>query len=272
MSDNHLTVPAGAQNSQHKLAKPIVRQVTLEDITSSLKLGILDFVKTPVIGLTFGAFFVVGGVLVTLLSFWVDMSYISYPLACGFLLLGPFAALGLYEVSRRLQAGETPRMSGLFTLMWEQRRGEIAWMAFVVIFIQFLWMFKVHLLLALFLGMQGYGTFLQFAQTIFETSDGLLFLLAGHLVGAFFAMLLFAVSVVSFPMLLDTEVDFVTAMITSFKVVTGSPVIMVGWGLLITATLMASMIPMFVGLLVTLPVLGHTTWHLYKRVVSFEEK
>ncbi len=271
MSDRHLTVPVDAQNSQQKLVIPIVRQVTLADITSSLKLGIMDFVKTPVIGLTFGAFFFVGGVLVTLLSFWVHMSYISYPLACGFLLLGPFAAIGLYEVSRRLQAGETPRMSSVLTLMWEQRRGEIAWMAFVVIFIQFLWMFKVHLLLALFLGMQGYGTFLQFAQTIFETFDGLLFLIAGHLVGAFFAMLLFAVSVVSFPLLLDTELDFVTAMITSFKVVTGSPVIMVGWGLLITAILMVSMIPMFVGLLVTLPVLGHTTWHLYKRVVTFDE-
>lgn len=131
-------------------------------------------------------------------------------------------------------------------------------------------MFKVHLLLALFLGMKGYGTFMQFAQTVFETPDGLLFLFAGHIVGAFFAMLLFAVSVVSFPMLLDTELDFVTAMITSFKVVTGSPVVMVGWGLLITAILMASMIPAFVGLLVTLPVLGHTTWHLYKRVVTFE--
>ena len=272
MSDNHLTVSGSPRHSQHKLEKPIVGQVTVEDITASLKLGVLDFVKTPVIGLTFGTFFVIGGILVTLLSFWVDMSYISYPLACGFLLLGPFAALGLYEVSRRLQAGETPRMSGLFTLMWEQRRGEIAWMAFVVIFIQFLWMFKVHLLLALFLGMKGYGTFLQFAQTIFETPDGLLFLLAGHVVGAFFAMLLFAVSVVSFPMLLDTELDFVTAMITSFKVVTGSPVIMVGWGLLITAILMISMIPAFVGLLVTLPILGHTTWHLYKRAVTFEEK
>ncbi|SDR18029.1 DUF2189 domain-containing protein [Pseudovibrio sp. Tun.PSC04-5.I4] len=271
MSEDNLTVPVSAQSTGHKLVKPIVHQVTIGDITSSLKLGTLDFLNAPLIGLGFGAFFMIGGVLVTILSFWVDMSYISYPLACGFLLLGPFTALGLYEVSRRLQAGQTLYLRDLFGLMWELRRGEIAWMAFVVIFIQFLWMFKVHLLLALFLGMKGYGTFIQFAQTIFETSDGLLFLATGHLVGAIFAMLLFAVSVVSFPMLLDTELDFVTAMITSVKVVTGSPVIMIGWGLLITATLMVSMIPAFVGLLVTLPILGHTTWHLYKRVVTYQD-
>ncbi len=271
MSEDHLAVSASAQPARHKLAKPIIRHVTAEDISSSLKLGISDFVKAPGIGLLFGGFFMIGGVLVTLLSFWVDMSYISYPLACGFLLVGPFAALGLYEVSKELQAGQRPTMKHLLSLMWELRRGEIAWMAFTVIFIQFLWMFKVHLLLALFLGLQGYGTFMQFAMTIFQSTEGVLFLLTGHLVGAFFAILLFAVSVVSFPLLLDTELDFVTAMITSFKVVTTSPVIMVGWGLLITAILMLSMIPAFLGLLVTLPVLGHTTWHLYKRTVSFEE-
>lgn len=269
MSEDHMGAQAPEREAPHRKLHAVVRKVHLADIVVALQLGLRDFFQTPLIGLSIGAIFVLGGVSVTLLSFWVDMSYISYPLACGFLLIGPFAALGLYEASRRLHKGQRPALSEVLNMMWEQRRGEIAWMAFVVIFIQFLWMFKVHVLLGIFLGMRHYGSLEQFLQIVLYTPDGLLFLIAGHMVGAFFAVLLFSLSVVSFPMLLDKEVDFVTAMITSFRVVTTSPVVMVGWGLLITLVLIVSMAPAFLGLLVTLPVLGHTTWHLYKRVVSY---
>ena len=99
------------------------------------------------------------------------------------------------------------------------------------------------------------------------TPEGILFLVVGHVVGAFFALLLFSTTVISFPLLLEREVDFITAMITSFKTVIASPVVMLSWGVFVTLCVMVSFIPAFLGLLVVLPVLGHTTWHIYKKAV-----
>jgi uncharacterized membrane protein len=128
-------------------------------------------------------------------------------------------------------------------------------------------MYQVRLLLALFLGFQSFASFGEFVEVVLTTPEGLLFLIIGHVVGAVLSVVLFSLTVVSFPMLLDRDIDFITAMITSVRAVVTSPVPMIGWALVVTVTLIVSMLPFFAGLLIALPILGHTTWHLYRALV-----
>jgi uncharacterized membrane protein len=132
-----------------------------------------------------------------------------------------------------------------------------------------MWMYQARFLMALFLGLNAsFSTLQQFITVVLTTNQGLLFLLVGNIVGAVIATILFALTVVSFPLLLDRDVDFVTAMITSVRAVVSNPVPMLGWAAIIVALLFLSVLPAFLGLLVTLPVLGHATWHLYRRVLA----
>lgn len=244
-----------------------VNAITFNEIVDALGAGMRDFRTAPLYGLFFGAVYAAGGILVVGTAAWLGMSYLSYPLAVAFWMIGPFIAVGLYEVSRRLEAGTPLTWPGVLGVIWEQRRREITWMAFVVLFVQIMWMYQVRLLLALFLGFQSFASFTEFLEIVVTTPEGLMFLLVGNIVGAAISIILFSLTVVSFPMLLDRDVDFITAMITSVRSVVTSPVPMVGWALIVTVTLLVSMLPMFLGLIVALPILGHTTWHLYRKVV-----
>jgi uncharacterized membrane protein len=219
-------------------------------------------------GIFFGAIYAIGGLLIVQSLFVWDMSWMIYPVAIGFPLIGPFAAAGLYEVSRRLQAGEPLAWNEILSVIRFQSRREFSWMAFVMLFIFWIWMYQVRLLVALFLGRMSFSSMDKFVEIITTTPEGIWFLIIGHLVGAALALLLFSVTVVSIPMLMDRNVDFVTAMITSVKTVIASPVVMLGWGVIVTLAVIAAMIPAFLGLLVVLPILGHTTWHIYKKAVG----
>ncbi len=130
--------------------EPVVRQITANDVIDALAAGLRDFKAAPQYGLAIGIFFAVGGLLVILTASALQMSYLSYPLAAGFALVGPFTAIGLYEVSRRLAANEPLSWSSFLGVMWQQKGREISWMAFVVLFIMIMWMYQVRLLLALF--------------------------------------------------------------------------------------------------------------------------
>ena len=167
----------------------------------------------------------------------------------------------------RLAAGERPSWGDVFAVIWAQRRREVSWMAFVMLFVFWIWMYQVRLLIALFLGLVSFASFEQFLTVVFTTQDGILFLAIGHLVGAVLALVLFSITVISIPLLLEREVDMVTAMITSIKTVFQSPLVMLGWGVFVTLCVLAASIPFFLGLLVVLPVFGHATWHLYRRAL-----
>ncbi|ADZ72069.1 DUF2189 domain-containing protein [Polymorphum gilvum] len=249
---------------------PVVNAIGITDIVDALAAGLRDFRRAPQFGLFFGAIYAGGGLLIILTASAFQMSYLSYPLAAGFALIGPFIAVGLYEVSRRLEAGETLSWPSVLGVVWAQRGREISWMAFVVLFVLIMWMYQVRLLLALFLGFQSFATFGEFVSEVVSTPEGLMFLLVGHVVGAILSVILFSLTVISFPLLMDRDRDFITAMITSVRAVVTSPLPMVGWAIVVTVTLIISMMPAFMGLLVTLPVLGHTTWHLYRRCVAPE--
>lgn len=246
---------------------PVVRPIKAVDIAEALGQGLRDFQAMPLFGLAFGALYAGGGIVIVLCLTALGMVYLAYPLAAGFALIGPFVAIGLYEVSRRREAGQKATISGIWSTI--RSRSELGWMAFVTLFVFVIWMYQVRLLIALLLGLNAsFSSLHEFITVVLTTNEGLLFLAIGNAVGAALSLILFSLTVVSFPLLLDREVDFVTAMVTSVRAVVASPLPMIGWAALIVVLLIVSALPWFLGLLVTLPVLGHATWHLYRRIVA----
>lgn len=250
---------------------PTVRPVNFTDIWAALHAGWCDFRRAPLFGLFFGGFYAVGGIVILALMIWANMVYMLIPLIIGFILIGPFVAVGLYEVSRALEEGRPLTWSGVLGVMLQQRTREFGWMSFATLFVFWIWIYQVRLWLAIFFGMKTFTTFYAFLTILFTTANGLAFLVVGSAVGAALAFVLYAITVVSFPLLLDRDVDFITAMITSIKAVATSPVPMLVWGAAIMLLVMIAVIPVFLGLLVVLPVLGHASWHLYRSVIVQEE-
>lgn len=246
---------------------PQVRAIGFADIAQALAEGWSDFRRAPQFGVFFGGFYAVWGVLIAAMLTVLDMAYLVFPMSIGFVLLGPFLAVGLYEVSRRLERGEALAWSQVLGVIWLQRQRELVWMAFVMLFVFWVWMYQVRLLLALFLGFKSFSDLAGFLRIVLATYEGVLFLLVGSAIGAVLSLVLFSVTVVACPLLLDREADFITAIITSVKAVTTSGLPMIAWGLAVVALVIAASLTAFLGLLVVLPVLGHTTWHLYRRAV-----
>ncbi len=251
--------------------QPEVQALKAGDITASLRAGLSDYWAHPVMSSSFGLFYVVFGILFVWCLIWLGKIWMIIPAMVGFPLVAPFAAAGLYEMSRRRQKGEAFGWGEILTVMAHQRKREMGWMAFVTLFVFWVWMYQVRLWLAVILQDASFSDLGGFLQTVFFTPEGWTFLTIGTCAGAFLSTVLFSVTVVSMPMLLDREVDFVTAMLTSVRVVAQNPYVMLGWGGIIALTMILSLIPAFLGLIFTLPVLGHSTWHLYQRSVASEE-
>ncbi len=247
-------------------AVPEVHEVDLSDLRESLALGWHDLRRAPLFGLAFAAVYVMGGWLI----FWATTTkgqlWWTLPAGAGFPILGPFIACGFYEISRRLEAGERLD-AGIFGVIWRQKDRQIPSLAAVVVVFFLFWNFLAHMIFALFLG-NATMTNISSSLAVFTTPEGLAMLAVGTAVGAVFALLLFSLTVVSLPMLLDREVDFVTAMLTSLALVRENPRVMLGWGGLIAVCLFLGMLPGFAGLFVVLPLFGHASWHLYRRAIS----
>lgn len=252
-------------------APPRIGRMALSDIPAVLKAGWRDFARAPLHGLFFASFFVAGGLAIWFQLDRIERSYSIIPLAFGFPLLAPFLAMGLYDVSRRLEQGRELPLAGVLRVIYRQKDRQCPSMAAVIIVIFLFWVFIAHMIFALFLGympMMNISTDL--AATIL-TSNGISMLVFGTAVGAAHAFVLFAITVMGLPLLLDREIDFITAMITSFQTVTTNLLPMLVWGLVIAALMVLAMLPAFLGLFVVLPVLGHATWHLYRRVLHFDD-
>lgn len=249
-------------------ADPPVRTITVDDVNEAWVQGLRDFYTAPLFGLAFGGFYAAAGIIIVASATVLGLSYLIYPLAAGFALLGPFAAVGLYEVSRRLEAGIALSWRGVLGVVFEQRNRQLGWMAFVVLFIFVVWMYQVQLLLALFVGLHSFATLKDLVSALITTPEGIAFLLLGNAIGAFLSLILFALTAVSIPLLLDRDVDFVTAMITSVRAVMANPAAMLGWGFTIGVLLGLASLPCFLGLIIVLPILGHASWHLYRRAVD----
>lgn len=245
-----------------------IRKLSLADVGRAITLGIGDFRANLRFGLFFGAIYAMGGLFIVAALKVYHLPWLIIPVAIGFPLIGPFIAVGLYEISRRREQGVPITWPGILAEVFRQRERQLSWMAFVVLFIFWIWIYQVRLLFALFLGYKAPAEFDALMIMLVSTSQGLLFLGVGTIVGAVIATILFSVTVVSMPLLLDHEVDFITAMITSIRAVVENPIPLLTFGFLVGTLAVAAMIPAFLGLLVALPVLGHATWHLYRSTIE----
>lgn len=235
-----------------------LRALRLTDPLRWLAAGWLDFRRCPGLGLFYGTcFFLMGWALVKVFEHapaWV------LALSAGFLLMGPFMSLGLYQASLRLERGERPDL-GDSLLAWDRRTGTLAIFGFVLLVLEMLWGRASLIVFAVsFDGMPDFkGSLLALLNPA-----NVEFIVAYVLVGGVFAGVIFAVSVVSIPMILDRPVDAITAGLTSLRLVLAQPVVMLAWAALITLTVLLAMLPGFLGLLVAGPVLGHASWHAYR--------
>lgn len=259
--------PPSGNLARRRSARPKVNKVTADDITASLKAGFSDFLARPVLSGFFGLFYALFGLLFVWCLVWLGAIWMVIPAAVGFPLVAPFAAAGLYEMSRRLQKSEEFGWVEILTVMANQRKREMGWMAFVTLFIFWVWSYQVRLWLAVILQDASFSDFSGFMNAVFFTPDGWIFLTIGTCAGAVLSAVLFSVTVVAMPMLLDRDTNVVSAMVTSVRVVKENPVVMLTWAAIISVTMLLSLVPAFLGLIVTLPILGHTTWHLYQRAV-----
>jgi uncharacterized membrane protein len=227
-----------------------------------LVLGWRDFRRAPAVGLFYGAAFVVMGW--ALAKVYEHAPVYVMALAAGFLLTGPVLCLGLYHVSRALERGEKPSF-GRSLLAFESRIGPLAMFGFVLLVLEMLWGRVTLVIFAV--SFNGMPDFKGSLQALLDPQN-LNFIVAWVVVGAVFAGLIFAVSVISIPMLLDRPVDAITAGLTSLRLVLSHPGVMLCWGALISVLIAVAMLPWFAGLIVVAPVIGHATWHAYRAAVA----
>jgi uncharacterized membrane protein len=239
-------------------------------IGAALRAGLGDFLKAPLFGLFFSAVYVAGGMVLWAVYAASGQEWWLIPVIVGFPLLAPFAAIGLYEVSRRLEAGQPLVWREVLGVVFAQKDRQIPSMAMVVLLLFMFWVFVAHTIFALFMGLQAMTNVTSSLAILLE-GNGPLMLAVGSVVGAVFAAVLFSVTVVGLPMLLEHEVDFISAIIVSFKAVLANLPTMVTWGVCIALTLAVGMAPWFLGLFIVLPILGHASWHMYRQLVGEDQ-
>jgi uncharacterized membrane protein len=247
---------------------PTVRKIGLADIRQALAEGIDDFSALPTHVLFLGILYPLIGLFLACLSFGYDVVPLLFPLASGFALVGPFAAVGLYELSRRREQGLESSWMNAFDVLRSPSRDAILALGFLLMAVFLIWLATAELLYRSVFGSTTPDSVAQFARDVLTTPRGWTLILAGNAIGFLFAVLVLIISVVSFPLLLDREVGAAVAIHTSIRAVLVNPVAIAIWGLIVAVALLLGSIPFFLGLAVVMPVLAHATWHLYRRVVE----
>ncbi|WP_209424344.1 DUF2189 domain-containing protein [Pararhodobacter sp. SW119] len=244
---------------------PPIRSLTTDDLRAALADGWTDFKAAPAFGLFFAVIYTLGGMGLFFGLLGAGEPFWFIPVAAGFPLLAPFAAVGLYEVSRRREAGEPLKWGPVLGALRGHGDGQLPVMAVVVLLAFGFWVILARGIFAIFVGQSGIG-----AENLGEllTLAGTTMLLVGTVVGGLMALALFSVTAFSLPMLLHRPVDFVTAIVTSIAGVWANGRVMLLWAAIIAGLLIVAMLPLFLGLLIVLPLLGHATWHLYRRVIA----
>lgn len=239
-------------------------------IGESLRAGWDDFRRAPGFGLFFSAFYVAGGLMLTAVAAASGQEWWLIPFVVGFPLLAPFAAVGLYEVSRRIELGLPLDWRSVLGVVFAQKDRQVPSMAMVILLMFMFWVFVGHTIFALFMGVQALTNITSSPEILFQ-GRGLTMLAFGTAIGGGFAAVLFAITAAGLPLILDREVDFISAIIASFGAVLANPAVMLVWAVMIAAILFLGILPLFLGLFIALPVLGHSSWHMYRRLLPDEE-
>ncbi|MCF3973474.1 DUF2189 domain-containing protein [Paracoccus salsus] len=257
-------LPDPAPDTPDELPEPA--QISMSDIGAALASGWEDFRRAPAFGLLFSAFYVAGGLVMAAVALASGREWWLIPFILGFPLIAPFAAIGLYEVSRRIEAQEPLDWPRVLGVVFAQKDRQIPSMAMVILLLFMFWVFAAHTVFALFMGVSALTNITTSMAVLFE-GRGLVMLIVGTLIGGAFAAVLFSFTVVGLPVLLDREVDFITAIIASIRAVAANPMVLAAWAAMIVILLAVGIFPFFLGLFITMPVLGHASWHVYRRLM-----
>jgi uncharacterized membrane protein len=260
----HLAMTVGSDSSQ---ALPMVRKIEMWDLEDALAKGIDDFRAIPTHVIFLSLIYPVGALVVAQLTL-NDLAHLFFPLAAGFALIGPLAAIGLYELSRRRELGLGLWWTHAFDVRHSRSIRGILTLGVLLIVIFLLWIAVAHAIYIATFGPAPPESIPNFLRQVFTTPQGWTLIVVGNGVGFLFAVVVLMIGVVSFPLMLDRNVGAGTAMLTSARVVLRNPVTMAVWGLIIAGLLLIGSLPLFIGLAVVMPVLGHSSWHLYRKVVE----
>jgi uncharacterized membrane protein len=255
----------GAFNSE---PIPAVHRIGVQDLFDCLRKGVDDFLAMPSHVVFLTVIYPLAGLIFARLAFGYDLLPLVYPLAAGFALVGPVAAIGVYELSRRREKGLRASWREAFSVLRSRSLPAIAALAAVLMALFALWLLAAQSIYEYAFGGTPPISLAYFVNDLFTTSEGWKLILIGNAVGFLFAVAAFSISVVSFPLLIDRRVSFSAAVATSLEAVRVNPSVMAVWAIIIAALLFIGSLPLLVGLAVVLPVLGHATWHLYRKVVD----
>lgn len=245
-----------------------IRHIDIHDLKDALRLGAADFWAAPTHLFFLCMLYPILGVFFAGLAFGNNMMPLLFPLMSGFALIGPIAAVGLYEISRERERGQEVSVSSVSNVFRSPSLGSIAALGVLLMVIFIAWLLTAQALYQSLFGWHAPDSVSTFLHDVFTTRDGWTLIIAGNALGFIFSAVVFSLSVVSFPLLLDRDVGAIPAILTSFRAVAANPGPMIVWALIVALALVIGFIPLFVGLAVVLPILGHATWHLYRKVVE----
>jgi uncharacterized membrane protein len=240
------------------------------DLEMALREGLKDFMAKPSHVIFLCIIYPIVGLIIGRATIGSNLLPLLFPLMAGFTLVGPFAAIGLYEFSRRREQGLEPTWTDAIQVVRSQSFGSILTLGIGLLVLFGIWIAAANAIYAMTIGGEGPASFGAFVHDVFLTPAGWAMIVLGNIVGFAFAAVVLTISVVAFPMLLDRHVGVATAVQTSIAVVRANPRTMAIWGLIVAFGLLLGSLPLFVGLAIVMPVLGHATWHLYRAVIEPE--
>jgi uncharacterized membrane protein len=257
-------VIAGADETPTRLT---IRKIGIKDIRTALSRGLDDFLAMPSHLAFIGLIYPIIGVCLAALTFSSNALPLLYPLATGFALVGPFAAIGLYEISRIRERGEQPTWRDAFNVLRSPAIPSILTIGVLLLVIFVAWLATARMLYESLFGVLAPESYAGFVHEVLSTREGWTLILLGNLIGFAFAVVVLSISIVSFPLLLDRDVGAAVALQTSVRAVVANPAMVALWGVIVAAALLIGSLPLLVGLAIVVPIFGHATWHLYRRVV-----
>lgn len=247
---------------------PQIQKIGLSDLLDAISRGVADFNAVPTHYFFLAIIYPMVTFAIAALYGDLDLLPILFPLVAGYTLLGPLVATGMYEISRRREFGRYTAWTNAFLVFKHHAIGSIAILGVLLFVMYFVWLFTAQFIYVQHFGTEPPASYLSFVTQLFTTAEGLSMMFFGCIAGLAFAIVVLSLSVVSFPMILDLDIGVFRAIVLSVKAVAANPFILAIWGVIVAASLVIGAVPFFIGLGIVLPVLGHSTWHIYRKIIE----